>query len=259
MEPKAADTDAHQMIARAETGILDGTMARPRRRDDLPGKIGALILGSLILVAALSYLHKLPLFLVTGGHDLLLALSPALAQRVESAFPPGHADLGDLVPFLCLIVLLTVVLMVVSRAIRQRAGVRRHTLGELQIMTSSEFEEAIAALLRAQGYREVQVVSGAEGHDVDIVASDERGRLVVVLCQRCGPAERIGSRMIQKFSSLVHGVHRAEVGIFVTTSGYTEPALTLARQSGLILLDGRDLSHLMSEPTKRHHFQPPAA
>jgi hypothetical protein len=230
-------------------------VARRRRRDDSEDVVGGLIFGGLILVGSLAYGHMLPPRITAVGHELLVDLSPALAQRVESAFPAGHADFGDLVPYIGLLFLLAAVLFVLVKPYRASGRAWRHTLGELLTLTPAQFEHAVAGLLRSQGYRQVRVVGGPGDLQADIVARDAQGRRVVAQCKQYAPANRIGSPMIQTFIGMVHVHHKAQIGIFVTTSSYTDAALDLARQHGLIVYDGSDLSRMMAPNPRRRRFR----
>jgi hypothetical protein len=89
-----------------------------------------------------------------------------------------------------------------------------------------------ASLLRAQGYRQVRVVGGPGDLQADIIARDAQGRRVVAQCKQYAPANRIGSPMIQTFIGMVHVHHKAQIGIFVTTSSYTDAALAACATAG---------------------------
>ena len=145
---------------------------RRRRSDDLDDDFAALIMVGLILIGLFGYMHKLPPRIIIAGHQMLVALSPSLAQSVESAFPKGHADLGDLVPYAGLLLGFAIVLLIVSRPSQRRARLRMRTLGELLTLTPGQFEDAVAELLRAQGYRHVKIVGG-------LVKQSEPDRVVV--------------------------------------------------------------------------------
>jgi hypothetical protein len=190
--------------------------------------------------------------------DRLVAQAPTLALRAAIDIPSGQIAFADLVPALLLCVPLAGLLVIGVRCMR-RPQVRPRTLPELLTMTTASFAEAVATLLRAQGYAQVTLVGEPDEQAATLVARDAQGRRVVVYCQRDDPAQRIGRRLVHKFLTRMQNEYQAKVGIFITTAGYSEPALELARQSGLILLDGSDLSELMAEPTQRRQLLPPAA
>jgi HJR/Mrr/RecB family endonuclease len=123
-----------------------------------------------------------------------------------------------------------------SRAARTRIG----TLGDLLSLTPPEFEQAVAGVLARTSYRRVRVVGRAADLGVDIACFDHKGRPVVVQCKRHAPGIAVGSGEVQRFlGSITHaGAHR---GILVTTSRFSAPAVSLAGQHGIELIDGEDL------------------
>jgi restriction system protein len=96
------------------------------------------------------------------------------------------------------------------------------------------------------GYRDVQHVGGSGDLAADLKCRDGVGRSVVVQCKRYAPGVSIGSPEVQKFIGMVTVHHQAERGIFVTTSVFTAPAVRLARQHDIELIDGRDLANLVA-------------
>jgi restriction system protein len=122
---------------------------------------------------------------------------------------------------------------------------RAKTLEELLLLSPTQFEVAVADLLRVLGYRSVKRVGGAGDLAADIVCRDSQGRSVVVQCKRYAPHVSIGSPAIQHFIGMQAIHHRAERGIFVTTSRYSKPAVNLAAQHAIMLVDGEALSRLL--------------
>ena len=121
------------------------------------------------------------------------------------------------------------------------AGSRRRlrTLGDLLSLSPADFEEAVAGLL-ARSYRHVRVVGGAADLGIDIACIDRRSRTVVVQCKRHAPGISVGSGDVQRFlGSLTHC--RADRGILVTTSRFTQPARELAEEHPIELIDGEAL------------------
>jgi restriction system protein len=130
---------------------------------------------------------------------------------------------------------------------RLRRHLRHRTLLELLGLTPARFEAAIADLLRDVGYRGVRHVGGRGDLAADIVCHDQQGRSVVVQCKRYAPGQRIGSPEIQKFIGMVTVHHRADYGMFVTTTRFTEPAKQLAKQHGVVLYDDERLTALLAQ------------
>lgn len=130
---------------------------------------------------------------------------------------------------------------------KRSTGVEMHTpnVGPLLALTPQEFEKRIAELLRRQGYRDVQVVGGSGDLAADIICrTAHRQGLLVVQCKRYDPSHKVGSREIQTFIGMVTVHHRADQGMFVTTSSFTEQARKLAEQHRIRLIDGPELARL---------------
>lgn len=142
---------------------------------------------------------------------------------------------------------LLVVTLVVGRRWRQRrTRLRRtRTLDGLLALSPADFELAIGELFRALGYQCLRRVGGAGDLGVDLIGCDPHGRPVIVQCKRYGFTNRVGSPAIQTFLGMVVH-HGAERGIFVTTSGYTAPAIALAGNATvpITLVDGPEIIRL---------------
>ncbi|HET9017889.1 MAG TPA: restriction endonuclease, partial [Thermomicrobiaceae bacterium] len=130
---------------------------------------------------------------------------------------------------------------------RWRAGrVRVSTLRDLLALSPPAFERAVASLLTDRGYRRVERLGGAGDLMADIRAIDSAGRTVVVQCKRYAPNRRVSSPEVQAFIGMVQVHHHAQVGMYVTTSDFTAPARALAREHGVVLVDGATLSDWVS-------------
>src|SRR5215211_7121525 len=121
------------------------------------------------------------------------------------------------------------------------------TLGDLLAMTPTEFEYFVGDLLTAHGYKNMQRVGGAGDMAADLLGHDPAGRTVIVQCKRYAPGQRIGSPVLQQFIGMMHVQHRAQAGVFVTTSGYTGQAIILAREHAITLIDGSDLVEMVHQ------------
>ena len=128
---------------------------------------------------------------------------------------------------------------------RRRRRIR--SLDDLLALTPAQFEEAVAHIFRRLGYRSVERTGKPGDLAADIQCTDRAGRHVVVQCKRYAPANRVGSPDIQTFIGMANVHHKAEIGVFVTTSGFTEPARDLAREHDIILYDGQELSLLLGK------------
>lgn len=128
---------------------------------------------------------------------------------------------------------------------RKRRRLQFKTLGELLMLSPQAFEEAVADLLRDLGYRDVKTVGGAGDLAADITCRDSAGQSVVVQCKRYAPGARVGSPNLQTFIGMITVHHRADRGIFVTTSEFSRPAIELAQQHGIRLIDGPEISRIL--------------
>jgi len=120
-------------------------------------------------------------------------------------------------------------------------------IGNLLSLTPREFELTIGSLLQAQGYQQVRHTGARGDLAADLHALSPQGEYVVVQCKRYAPGQRVGTPDIQKFIGMMAVHHRAERGIFVTTSTFTTPAQMLAQQHALELIDGQQLTAMVAQ------------
>lgn len=94
-----------------------------------------------------------------------------------------------------LLVLCTYIIWLYRRRKKGIEGQRSHAknLGELLVLTASEFEHAIGSLLTSLGYRDVVVTGKAGDLMADITCQDAQGRLVVCQCKRYEPGNRVAT------------------------------------------------------------------
>lgn len=139
------------------------------------------------------------------------------------------------------------------RSAALRSAPRSTSLEALLRLTPTEFEEWTGAWLRAAGYRRVQRVGGPGDLAADLVCTTPEGARVIVQCKRYAPSRRVGSSEIQMFLGMLTIHHHADLGIFVTTAGFTAPARQLAAAHGLLLFDG---AALLAPPRTRPATHP---
>jgi restriction system protein len=144
-----------------------------------------------------------------------------------------------------LIALAALVLLVALLSLRRSLG-RRRSFGRLLAGSPTEFEEAVAAIMRRQGFRGVRRTGGSGDLTADVVAHDRSGRTVVVQCKRYAPGKPVGSKELQTFIGMQRIHHEADYGLYVTTSTYTAPARSLAERHGVTLVDGAELTAILS-------------
>ncbi len=132
-----------------------------------------------------------------------------------------------------------------------RSGASAHSLGELLMLSPLEFEQSVGSTLERIGYGSVRHVGGSGDLAADILCKDEKGRLVAVQCKRYAPGKQIGSPDIQMFMAMALLHHKAALGVFVSTSGFTQAAVDLASGHPIVLVDGDGLLKLMNEDLSR--------
>lgn len=118
------------------------------------------------------------------------------------------------------------------------------SLGDILVLTPGEFEKLTGKVLEANGFHDIQIVGGSGDLGVDIFAWDQLGYKYAVQCKRYAPGNTVGSPTIQTFFGMMfhHQVHK---GIFVTTSTFSRPAIDLAAQRDIQLIDGNQMIGLL--------------
>lgn len=128
----------------------------------------------------------------------------------------------------------------------RRVTSQTRSLGELLMLSPSDFERLVASVLERIGYESVHCVGGSGDLAADIICKDECGRLVAVQCKRYAMGTLVGSPELQKFMGMAFIHHKAKLGVFVATSGFSQPAIELARGHPIVLIDGEGLLRLLT-------------
>jgi hypothetical protein len=127
---------------------------------------------------------------------------------------------------------------------------KRHrvsTLAELLALTPTQFEHAIGALFTERGYKGVRVVGKAGDRGVDVVAEDPSGIRTVIQCKRYAPGRKVGAGDVQMLlGAVAQADHKGSRGVFVTTAQFSPPAIAMASQNGIELIDGNQLAALFA-------------
>lgn len=123
-------------------------------------------------------------------------------------------------------------------------------------LTGPQFERVVADLLARDGCAAVEVSGGAGDRGADVTAISPEGHRVVVQC-KAYRTQPVGDPELQRFLGTARQVHNAAIPLFVTTSRFTRPAVQLAREHGIVLVDGGRLAswrehgwRLPGEPTE---------
>lgn len=116
-----------------------------------------------------------------------------------------------------------------------------HTLDDIRQLTPATFERLVAQLLTFQGYTQVTVTGGSGDLCVDIKAISPQNQVVVVQCKRYNAKKKVSSKEVQQFIGMMHVQHRAERGLYITTSSYTSYAEVMQKNERIELIDGKAL------------------
>jgi hypothetical protein len=127
-------------------------------------------------------------------------------------------------------------------------------IDELRALTPDQFERVTADMLTAAGWTDVAVSGGAGDLQADVTGVSPLGRRTVVQCKRYGEGNNIGSPEIQSFIGMVNVHHRAHLGMFVTTSSFTKPAVDLAFQHGIVMVDGEGVINGLGDEQERYRL-----
>jgi restriction system protein len=209
-----------------------------------------LVIGILIGLAGLSGVI-VGRRLIIGSILMIIgyALSHTAINEMHGSF---MQDAAQVVP-LALIIL--IVASIVSWYKRGSARIRSggSVLGRLGggydfwSLSPSQFEELVAEMLRHQGYTDVRVNGGAGDLGADVIAQLPGGEgLAIAQCKRYAPDRKVGSPEMQQFIGMAVTHHQAQQAIYVSTGGFTEPAIQLGRQHGVELVDAARLQQLLA-------------
>ncbi|WP_157995789.1 restriction endonuclease [Thermomonospora amylolytica] len=119
---------------------------------------------------------------------------------------------------------------------RERRLRRIANLDRVDAMTGAEFKELTAELLRRDGFCSVLVVGGARGRGADILATCPDGRDIAVQYKR--QKKKATPGQVRGFIGALHVTYSDCVGVFITSSTFTEQAMDEA--AGRLLLIDRD-------------------
>ena len=150
----------------------------------------------------------------------------------------------------------TTIYVYVRRRYHLRKRLQLRTLDEFMALTSTQFELAVADLLRDLDYRDVQRTGGSGDLQADITCRNKKGQFIVVQCKHYNRGNRIGSPDIQTFIGMIYGHHRADFGIFVTTSDFSQAAIDLAEQQEIRLINSEELVRLVECADRRNERTP---
>ncbi|MFF7736552.1 restriction endonuclease [Streptomyces sp. NPDC007984] len=126
-----------------------------------------------------------------------------------------------------------------------RAQGLRYALSQLDALHHAKFEEAVRDLMRRDGCQDAQRVGGGGDLGADVKATDPLGRRWVIQCKHRRNGARgsaVGTPDLQVLNGTARPVHGADVAVIVTNGRVTGPAVTLAKQQRLHVVDRQTLA-----------------
>lgn len=105
------------------------------------------------------------------------------------------------------------------------------------------FEEVVAEYFRLRGYKSEITALGKDGGIDVIVHGKESGQPISVVQCKAWNTYRVKLREVRELLGAVVA-HKVTQGIFITTSVFTNDALTFGQEHGLVLIDGGVLKEI---------------
>ena len=125
-----------------------------------------------------------------------------------------------------------------GKGIRGRVPLLKHG------MTPDEFEEAVAARMRQDGW-DAQVQGGSGDRGVDVRAINANGDLAVVQCKMYGPNTSVTPTQVRDLAG-TRTISGAAIASMVTTGSLTEQAKLEARDAGIEVIEGETTRRWLS-------------
>jgi restriction system protein len=111
-------------------------------------------------------------------------------------------------------------------------------LEDIHSMTSTAFEQTVAALTRRDGHEVIREAGGARDLGADVIAvTTDRLRVVFQCKHRQAGRGKVGSPDMQTLNGTARPEHKADIVIAVTNGWFTKPAIDFARTHDIHLLD----------------------
>ncbi len=132
--------------------------------------------------------------------------------------------------------------------LKKRPNPELGVAADLQNLSGIDFERAVAELLGRMGFQTEMTKSSGDG-GIDIIASLNRplvGGRYLVQCKRLAPGSLVGAPIVREFYGALTADRTAVKGILITTSGFTNQAREFAAGLPIELIDGAELSRLLS-------------
>ena len=148
---------------------------------------------------------------------------------------------------LCVLGGLVRALLAVPAWILRKLGAKRNAAQRCLKLDGPEFEAYVALILQDNGFRNVEITKGSGDQGADILA-DRNGKSYAIQCKNYEGA--VGNFAVQEAyaGAQFYGCDEAAV---ICPGEFTRGAKELARATGVLLWDGRKLSHMMRVSGRR--------
>ncbi len=124
---------------------------------------------------------------------------------------------------------------------------RDTSLDEIRFMSGLEFERYMAAFLRGQGYT-VKETKASGDRGIDLLLSTDTRKIAVQLKNYSRP---VGNKAVQE-TFTGWAISKADEAWLITTSSFTQNAINDARDTGVRLIDGRELGEWIKNERGGH-------
>jgi len=128
--------------------------------------------------------------------------------------------------------------------IRRGTLVKKHTGVDAYSQISwKEFEQLVGEVYRRQGFAVTELGGDEPDGGIDMIVKKDDATYLVQ-CKHW-KAYLVGVKVVREMLGLVTA-HRATGAIILTSGNFTADALTFARNTGITLIAGKELSHMIS-------------
>lgn len=132
-------------------------------------------------------------------------------------------------------------MLAVPAYILRKLTAKRNTAARCLRLSGPEFEAYVALVLADNGFKHVEITKGSGDQGVDILA-ERGGRIYAVQCKNYEGA--VGNFAVQEAYAGAQ-FYGCDVAAVICPGTFTRGAKELAQSTGVLLWDGKKLSHMM--------------
>ncbi|MBR5560368.1 MAG: restriction endonuclease [Clostridia bacterium] len=190
--------------------------------------------------------------LITVLIDGILSLIDWLCESIAGAFVALLAGIWRLLVWLVrgalglLLALVRAILAVPLWALRKATAPKNGAARCLRL-DGPEFEAYVALVLEDNGFKHVELTKGSGDQGVDITA-ERNGKTYAIQCKNYEGA--VGNFAVQEAYAGAE-FYGCDIPVVVCPGEFTRGAKELAQHTGVLLWDGKKLSHMMKISGRR--------